>query len=45
MAFNGPITSTTPLYAELGILKFFDLVKTFNIPYYVHINTSMVIDL
>jgi len=33
ITFNGPRTSATPLYAELGILKFFDLVKTLNIPY------------
>ena len=27
MTFNGPRTSATPLYAELGILKLFDLTK------------------
>ena len=35
MTFNGPRTSPTPLYAELGILKVFDLVKLMNI-LYVH---------
>ena len=35
MTFNGPRTSATPLYADLSILKLFDLVKIMNI-LYVH---------
>ena len=35
ITFNGPRVSATPLYADLGILKFFDQVKVMNI-LYVH---------
>ena len=33
MIFNVPRTSATSLYAELGILKLFDLTKVMNIIY------------
>jgi hypothetical protein len=35
ITFNGPRASATPLYSELGLLKFFDQVKVMNI-LYVH---------
>ena len=35
LTFNGPRVSATPLYAELGVLKFFDQVEIMNI-LYVH---------
>ena len=35
LTFNGPWVSATPLYAELGVLKFFDQVEIMNI-LYVH---------
>ena len=33
ITFKGPRTSATPIYAELGLLKFFDQVKVMNILY------------
>ena len=45
MTFNGPRTSATPLYAELGILKLFDLVKVMNILYvHKHLNGDLPLD-
>ena len=45
MTFNGPRTSATPLYAELGILKLFDLVKLMNILYvHKYLNGNLPID-
>ena len=45
MSFNGPRTSPTPLYAELGILKVFDLVKLMNILYvHQYLNSELPTD-
>ena len=45
MTFNAPRTSATPLYAELGILKLFDLTKVMNILYvHKHLNGNLPID-
>ena len=45
MTFNAPRTSATPLYAELGILKLFDLTKVMNILYvHKHLNGDLPID-
>ena len=45
ITFNGPRTSASPLYAELGLLKFFDHVKVMNILYVQkYLNDSLPID-
>ena len=45
LTFNGPRVSATPLYAELGILKFFDQVEIMNILYvHKYLNGNLPID-
>ena len=45
ITFNGPRTSATPLYAELGLLKFFDIVKLMNILYvHQYLNGNLPLD-
>ena len=45
MTFNGPRTSATPLYVEVGILKLFDLTKVMNILYvHKHLNGDLPVD-
>ena len=45
MSFSGPRTSATPLYAEIGVLKFFDQVKIMNILYiHKYLNKNLPID-
>ena len=45
LTFNGPRVSATPLYAELGILKFFDQVEIMNILYvHKYLNSNLPID-
>ena len=44
MTFNGRRTSAIPLYAEIGILKLFDLTKVMNILYiHKHLNGNLPI--
>ena len=45
LTFNGPRVSSTPLYAELGVLKFFDQVEIMNILYvHKYLNGNLPID-
>ena len=45
ITFNGPRISATPLYAELGLLKFFDMVKVMNILYvHKYLNRKLPVD-
>ena len=45
ITFNAPRTSATPLFAQLRILKFFDLVKLLNILYvHQYFNGSLPLD-
>ena len=45
LTFKGPRTSATPLYSELGILKFFDQVEIMNILYvHKYLNGNLPVD-
>ena len=45
ITFNGPRTSASPLFAEMGLLKFFDHVKIMNILYVQkYLNNSLPTD-
>ena len=45
ITFNGPRKSATPLFAQLHMLKFFDLVKSLNISYvHQYLNSNLPSD-
>ena len=46
LTFNEPRSHSNPIFAELGILKFFDLVKVLNIHLvHQHLNAKLPLDL